>query len=153
MRFLVDQCLSGDLAEGLVAAGHDAVHVAAYGLSRADDDEILARAAHEDRVLISADTDFGGLLAGREATLPSVILYRRRTRRRPHEQVIVLLANLGALGRRPQRWNDRHHRRPRTSNPPATHRRVTPAAPTPVAINSAAVRIPQVPNTASPPVT
>ncbi|MHB1930706.1 MAG: DUF5615 family PIN-like protein [Acidimicrobiales bacterium] len=97
MRFLVDQCLSGDLAEGLVAAGHNAVHVAAYGLSRADDDEILARAAHEDRVLISADTDFGGLLAARGATLPSVILHRRRTRRRPHEQVMVLLANLGAI--------------------------------------------------------
>jgi predicted nuclease of predicted toxin-antitoxin system len=97
LRFLVDQCLSGDLAEGLVAAGHDAVHVAAYGLSRADDDEILARAAHEGRVLISADTDFGGLLAARGATLPSVILYRRRTRRRPHEQVMVLLANLGAI--------------------------------------------------------
>jgi predicted nuclease of predicted toxin-antitoxin system len=97
LRFLVDQCLSGDLAEGLVAAGHDAVHVAAYGLSRAGDDEILARAAHEDRVLISADTDFGGLLAARGATLPSVILDRRRTRRRPHEQVMVLLANLGAL--------------------------------------------------------
>ena len=97
MRFLIDQCLSAELAEGLAAAGHDAVHVAAYGLSRASDDEILARAAHEDRVLISADTDFGGLLAGRDATLPSVVLYRRHTRRRPHEQVMVLLANLAAL--------------------------------------------------------
>ncbi len=97
MRFLVDQCLSAELAEGLAAAGHDAVHVAAYGLSRASDDEILARAAHERRVLISADTDFGGLLAARDATLPSVVLYRRRTRRRPHEQVMVLLANLAAL--------------------------------------------------------
>ena len=63
MRFLVDQCLSASLAEGLVAAGHDAVHTAHYGLSRAGDDEILARAAEEGRVLISADTDFGGLLA------------------------------------------------------------------------------------------
>ena len=97
MRFLIDQCLSAELAEGLAAAGHDAVHVAAYSLSRASDDEILARAAHEDRVLISADTDFGGLLAARDATLPSVVLYRRRTRRRPHEQVMVLLANLAAL--------------------------------------------------------
>ncbi len=97
MRFLIDQCLSAELAEGLAAAGHDAVHVAAYGLSRASDDEILARAAHEDRVLISADTDFGGLLAARDVTLPSVVLYRRRTRRRPHEQVMVLLANLAAL--------------------------------------------------------
>ena len=54
MRFLVDQCLSASLAEGLVAAGHDAVYTADYGLSRAGDDEILARAADEDRVLISA---------------------------------------------------------------------------------------------------
>jgi len=97
LRFLVDQCLSAGLAEGLVAAGRDAVHTADYGLSRAGDDEILARAADEDRVLISADTDFGGLLAGQDATVPSVILYRRRTRRRPHEQVMVLLANLPAL--------------------------------------------------------
>lgn len=97
MRFLIDQCLSAELAEGLAVAGHDAVHVAAYGLSRASDDEILARAVHEDRVLLSADTDFGGLLAARDATLPSVVLYRRRTRRRPHEQVMVLLANLAAL--------------------------------------------------------
>jgi predicted nuclease of predicted toxin-antitoxin system len=73
------------------------VHTADYGLSRAGDDEILARAADEDRVLISADTDFGGLLAAQDATVPSVILYRRRTRRRPHEQVMVLLANLTAL--------------------------------------------------------
>ncbi len=97
MRFLIDQCLSAELVEGLAASGHDAVHVAAYGLARSSDDEILARAVHEDRVLLSADTDFGGLLAARDATLPSVVLYRRRTRRRPHEQVMVLLANLAAL--------------------------------------------------------
>jgi predicted nuclease of predicted toxin-antitoxin system len=94
LRFRVDQCLSAGLAEGLSAAGHDAVHVSAYEMSRADDTEILARAAEEDRVLLSADTDFGGLLAARRVAVPSVILYRRRTRRRPHEQVLILLANL-----------------------------------------------------------
>jgi len=97
LRLLVDQCLSVELADGLTAAGHDAVHVAAYELSRADDTEVLARAAQEDRVLVSADTDFGGLLAARQAAVPSVILYRRRTRRRPHEQVLILLANLPAV--------------------------------------------------------
>jgi hypothetical protein len=29
--------------------------------------------------------------------VPSVILYRRRTRRRPHEQVLILLTNLPAV--------------------------------------------------------
>ncbi|HEX4220446.1 MAG TPA: DUF5615 family PIN-like protein [Acidimicrobiales bacterium] len=93
----MDQCLSVDLAERLAAGGHDAVHVAAYGLSRAADDEVLARAATEERVLVSADTDFGGLLAARDAAVPSVILFRRRSRHRPHEQAILLLTNLAAL--------------------------------------------------------
>ena len=94
MKFLVDQCLAVELASHLAAAGHDAVHVATYGLSRADDAEILARAAKEGRVLVSADTDFGGLLAARDVSVPSVVLFRRRTRRRPHEQAMILLTNL-----------------------------------------------------------
>jgi predicted nuclease of predicted toxin-antitoxin system len=97
LRFLVDQCLSVELAERLAAAGHDAVHVASYGLSRADDEEVLARSAAEGRVLVSADTDFGGLLAAREVVVPSVVLFRRRTRRRPHEQAMILLTNLAAV--------------------------------------------------------
>lgn len=97
MRFLVDQCLSAEVADGLSAAGHDAVHVADYGLSMADDEAILARAEDEHRVVVSADTDFGALMAGRDDSLASVILYRRRTRRRPHEQVLILLANLSAI--------------------------------------------------------
>ena len=97
MRFLVDQCLSIELADHLAAAGHDAVHVASYGLSRAGDAEILARAATEGRVLVSADTDFGGLLAARDATVPSVVLFRRRARRRAHEQAMILLTKLAAF--------------------------------------------------------
>ena len=53
MKFLVDQCLSVELATHLAAAGYDAVHVASYGLSRADDAEILARAATEDSLRLS----------------------------------------------------------------------------------------------------
>ena len=71
--------------------------MASYGLARADDLEVLARAAAEGRVLVSADTDIGGLLAARDATIPSVVLFRRRTRRRPHEQAMILLTNLAAV--------------------------------------------------------
>lgn len=94
MKFLIDNALSPVMAEGLRQAGHDASYVRDYGMAAADDEAIFNLAAREERVIVSADTDFGTLLSSYQKAQPSVVLLRRILQRRPEKQTALLLANL-----------------------------------------------------------
>ena len=97
MRFLIDNALSPLIAEGLNEAGYDAVHVREYGIQESEDQVIFDRAAREDRLIVSADTDFGTMLTLRHEKKPSVILLRQLGQRRPNHQLTFLLSNINQV--------------------------------------------------------
>jgi predicted nuclease of predicted toxin-antitoxin system len=67
VRFLVDNAISPAVSQRLIDSGHDSVHVRDLGLQTASDAELFDLAAERDRIIVSADTDFGTLLAQRFA--------------------------------------------------------------------------------------
>lgn len=97
MRLLIDESLSHHVATRLADTGHDALHLRDLGLLGARDDQVLAAARQERRTLVSADTDFGTLLALSGASEPSVVLLRR-SERRTAERAVVIDSAIRAAG-------------------------------------------------------
>jgi predicted nuclease of predicted toxin-antitoxin system len=97
VKLLIDNALSPVVAAVLRQAGHDAVHVRERGLHTASDEEIFELAGAEARVLVSADSDFGAIVALRGTVSPSVVPLRHTGPRRPAEQAAFLARNIGDL--------------------------------------------------------
>ncbi len=76
MRFLTDMGIGVDVVVALRARGHDALHLREEGLQRLGDDQILAKARAESRIVLTHDLDMGRLLAAASAAGPSVITFR-----------------------------------------------------------------------------
>ena len=60
MKVLLDSCVWGGVRVALAAAGHDVIWAGEWPRDPGDND-ILARADQEDRVLVTLDKDFGEL--------------------------------------------------------------------------------------------
>lgn len=110
MRLLLDNNLSPRLVDALSAAGWDVVHVASLGLRAAPDRTVLETARRDGRFLVSADTDFGALLASSHATGPSVVLVRRVIGRRVNDLANIFDRQPAVDRGRPQAREHRSHR-------------------------------------------
>lgn len=60
MKLLLDSCVWGGAKPELIASGHDVIWVGEWD-SDPGDEEILAIAAQEGRILVTIDKDFGEL--------------------------------------------------------------------------------------------
>lgn len=98
MRLLIDENLSPRVARLLREAGHDAAHVTEVGLGDTDDAVIVDAAADDARAIVTADTDFGALLAARGNSSPSVVMLRSSDHLTPDEQARLIVTVLARLG-------------------------------------------------------
>jgi predicted nuclease of predicted toxin-antitoxin system len=76
MRFLADMGIAGGVVVWLKAQGHDAVHLRDEGLQRLPDGQVFAKAAAEQRIILTFDLDFGEILALSGGKDVSVVLFR-----------------------------------------------------------------------------
>jgi len=76
MKVLVDMNLSPDWARFLAEAGFEAVHWSNVGSKSATDSELMQWSAENDHVILTADLDFGAILAATHGIKPSVAQVR-----------------------------------------------------------------------------
>ena len=75
LRFLADESCDFAVVRALRETGHDVVAVSEY-TQRSRDDELIAQAHREGRILLTEDKDFGWLVFVRHEESAGVILVR-----------------------------------------------------------------------------
>jgi predicted nuclease of predicted toxin-antitoxin system len=97
MNFVADESCTGPVIRALREAGHDVIAIAEVAKG-ATDDQVLARALDEKRVLITEDHDFGELVYARGRSTAGVLLVRfdSRARRAKPATVVEAAAKLGS---------------------------------------------------------
>jgi predicted nuclease of predicted toxin-antitoxin system len=68
--------LARRVADELSADGHDVIDLGQQGLGRLTDEEIFAKAMAERRIIVTADLDFGAILARTGSAAISVTVLR-----------------------------------------------------------------------------
>ena len=75
MKLLADENIHADIVAWLRTRGHDVLY-AAESLAHRPDDELLAIAREENRVLLTDDKDFGELVFHRRLVSRGIVLIR-----------------------------------------------------------------------------
>lgn len=76
MKFLVDMPLSPKTVNFLKNIGYEAIRVSELGMAKSKDRDIFDYAKKHDMIILSADLDFGTILAFTHSIKPSVIIFR-----------------------------------------------------------------------------
>ncbi len=97
MNFLIDESLSPALCAYLTTAIDTAAHVRDVTGTGATDATILDVAARRGAVVVTADTDFGTLVARSRLRRPSVVLVRELLDLPVTEQGRLLVANVDRI--------------------------------------------------------
>lgn len=76
MKFLLNLCLSPKIVLSIRSLGHEAIRVDQLNLAKASDHDIFYYAIRNDMIVLTADLDFGQILAFTQKNKPSVIIFR-----------------------------------------------------------------------------
>ncbi len=76
LRFLLDMGISNKVAQWLNVNGYEAIDLSSQGLHTLADIDIINKAQHEKRIILTSDMDFGQLLAFTKINSISVIQFR-----------------------------------------------------------------------------